>query len=542
MKRISHALTFLLLSFSLVGCTSNDEKIEYSSIEEARDLKVGEEVAVEGIVIKHHYDGQETPVIVGFWLGDESGSIYVYDREKSPNVEVGNKIKIKEVKDYYIPKTDEGSAPKIGYKGMNQIKDIEIIENDKQTHEIPEVLIHDSSIKEILDIPLSVDITGQIYHLDAHYIVSPSGDHTNYIIEDPYRINSLLAYTTCNGKDFAWSDEYNDKTYEMLVIVSVGKPRDLAWRFEPYKFIKEVVISDSDEAKYALDRASLKFNKAYMVDSIVSINKIDEKVEGITLSAETEGDIVKISENETELLISISVETIGKQDLKLIAKYKEAIESKTIVIETIKKPVIENVKTLKEARALEDGNEVTVEGIVARVTYKSGMQKQGLFLIDETSSLFCYNETDKQVNIEEVENFNKVIVKGIITHFKGTLELKNVEVLFLDTTIYEIKDLPSIIKGKTVADIVNTELDDENITSNIYELTGIVYENTEHGHSYGMKDIEDNSISIGFYSQCNGNDYEDFNFTSYVDKEITLIIGVQNISGTRWRCCPMLIL
>ena len=53
-----------------------------------------------------------------------------------------------------------------------------------------------------------------------------------------------------------------------------------------------------------------------------------------------------------------------------------------------------------------DDEEVTLEAVVACVTYKSNMVKQGLFLADETGSMFAYFGTSLLESIENIENGN----------------------------------------------------------------------------------------------------------------------------------------
>lgn len=525
--------------------------IQTITIKEFREsTNTGEEATIKGVVVKHNYTGQQVPYKTGFWIADETGSVYIYGENSSKKVEEGNLVTVKGIKGYYIPQNDLGAASSLNYDGMMQLSSPEILENDNGNNEIPKSAIIESSVEEISKIPLNTNITGNIYRVQGRYSVSPATGFTNYYINDLNRVDSLLAYTQSNGMDYEWTTSYDDKTVDMLIIVSLAKPGTNSWRFCPVKFINdEYVVSDELEAKYASKRVLSNFADTYDVDTLVSIAKEDEYLPGSRVEITSTSDQISVNENGENLEVNISASTLGKITISAKVTYNDAEYTSSKEIEIIKKSEYETI-SIAEARTKNDDEEVTLEAVVACVTYKSNMVKQGLFLADETGSMFAYFGTSLLESIENIENGHKIVIKGKIAHYiknsdnaknegyAGDFQLSDGVILNHDTNVYDIPEGSYV--ETTIKEIAATK-PSTNLSGNMYKVKAKVVKNTGYATSYSLYDVEDNSSSLPLYSQVSANDFKWLE--EYASQEVTIIVGVQNLnlkaSGSFWRGCPI---
>jgi hypothetical protein len=305
-------------------------------IGEIRSLEAGTEVVVTGIVAQHLWSGQATPYKVGFWLVDQTGAIYVYGDNLSNYVEIGNRVRVRGNKFYYIPTTDQGAAVTMNYQGTQQLTTPTLISNDNGNHPIPtEAIIDDVTIAQIRDYPIDTDITGNLYRLKGRVRVVPSSGYTNYYIDDMNRIDTLALYTTSNGKDYMWLDAYDGQVRDMLVAIINAKPQTNLWRLAPVAVYDEYVPSELEEAEYAAKRALSDFGDEYKVDVNFSIPVADPLLEGVTRSyTSTDTDKIAITLQGDEYQVSVITEVLGSLTIEVVASYGEAFaeDSKIVTI------------------------------------------------------------------------------------------------------------------------------------------------------------------------------------------------------------------
>lgn len=534
--------------------TSSEEEIPTVAISSLRDLEVGQEATIRGVVVNLNYTGQSTPYVVGFWMADETGSVYIYGELTANAVSKGNTVTIRGTKGYYIPTNDASSAAAVGYLGMLQLASPTILDLDTTISLIPETAIDDITIAEINEIPLTSDITGNIYRVQGRYHRYDETSYVNYVIEDLNRVDSLLAYTQCNGKDYYWTDSYDNKTVEMLIIVSLGKPSVDMWRINPVLFINDnVVVSALQEAEYGAQRALSEVGESYDVDTEVNITISDPLLEGMTRSFASISNKIAISQVGENNVLQINAAVAGTFELSATATFGSQSATSTKTITVIESTQFETISLL-EARNQTDGTVVTVEAIVARVTYKSSMVKQGLFLIDATASLFVYNGAATQANLANVENGNKVVLTGTIAHYiksaenatlenyLGDLQLTDVTVDNLDTNVYALPN-EAIIED-TIENIAVT-LPSTNISSNIYHVAARVVKNaSQYATSYDLVSLTDANKKLPLYSQNSGSDFAWLD--EYANQEVYVYVGIQNLnlksSNSNWRGVPISVL
>ncbi len=534
----------------------NDDPFNAVSIKSVREeSNTGDIVTIRGVVVKHNYTGQSTPYITGCWIADKTGSIYIYGEDVSKSVKEGNEVVIKGEKAFYIPQNDTGAAASMNYTGMVQLKNVELLNNDNLTNEIPAEAIQETTVSELNKIPLSTNITGNIYKVKGRYSKHTPADYTNYYIYDLNRVDSMQAYTQSNGKDYAWTDSYDQKTVEMLIIVSIGKPGIDDWKFCPVSFLNDdVKVSAEEEVNYALDRVLAKFSDEINVDTTVEVAKEEENLSGSVVKVESTSSSVTVNEEADKYNVSISAASLGKATVKATVTYDNVTLSKEKEITITKKADYETV-TLKEARE-KVGEEVIIEAIVGKVTYKSGMTKQGLFLVDETSSLFAYFSTSLMAQLENVEEGNKVTIKGSVVHyldssktdaatqlgFSGNIQFADGEILNVDTNVYNVPE--TCYLDSTITDLVNTA-PSTNITSNVYKVTTKVSKSiSTYATTYNLLEVGNESVKLNVYSQVSGADFTWLD--KYDGQEVTMLVGIQNLkyssSSHNWRVCPIQVL
>ena len=528
--------------------TGEGLNVDISSI---RDMAVGVEVRVQGIVANLNYTGQSTPYVTGFWLADATGSIYVYDETVAQTLEKGNTVTMYGTKSYYIPDTDTGSAEATSYIGMQQLINPDVVSVNYTVSPIPETAINDLTIAEITKIPLTTDITGNIYRVQGRYHRHDNISFVNYSVVDLNRVDSLLAYTQCNGKDYYWTDSYDGKTIEMIIIVSLGKPGVGMWRMNPVSFIEEISVTSLQEAEYGAQRAINEIADFYEVETTKEVTIEDELLSGLTRSYSSSSTKVSISQSNGNNVLVFHADELGVFELSATATFggQTATAIKTI---SIREPNEFDAISISEAKAQPDGTTVTVQAIVARVTYKGSMAKQGMFLIDTSGTIFVYNGAATQANLANVENGNKVVVTGTIVHFikpdlvdvaasqnfEGNLQISDVTVDNLDTNVYQLPT-DSILDG-TVEGVLATP-PSTNISSNIYKMTVSVSKVATQYYTNYYLDSLSSSQQLLLYSQNNGRDYEWLE--PYLGLEIEIYVGIQELnvrsSGSVWRSCAI---
>lgn len=524
------------------------DKVEYIR----NELVEGEIATVRGVVVKHNYTGQSTPYITGFWLADKTGSIYVYGENVAKSVEVGNTVVVKGVKAYYIPQNDAGAAASVNYKGMLQLTSPEILENDNKTSlVIDKNVITTTTVKDILETPLTEDITGKIFRVKGRWSKVTPADFTNYYLNDLNRVDSIMAYTQSNGKDYKWTDPYDGKTVEMLIIVSIGKPGVGAWRMCPVSFIDDnVQVSAQEEANYAAERLLNEFADTYNTETTVTFAKEDEFLAGSNRTISSTSNQITVNNGETENSVVISASELGKITIEASVTFDGATGTATKEIEIVEKPKVP-ATPIAEVKEMEDGSEVTIEAVVAKVTYKSSMTPQGLLLADETGTILLFCGTEYMPLIADINEGYKVIVKAKLTHYiknadnatnaeyTGDIQLVEPEILNVDTNIFEIPT--TSYTESSITEIMNT-LPSTNLSSAMFVVRAKVVKNVSaYATSYNLAEVDGGTASLPLYSQNSGNDFKWLD--EYAGQEVTIIVAVQNLnlkaSGSHWRGLPI---
>lgn len=204
--------------------------------------------------------------------------------------------------------------------------------------------------------------------------------------------------------------------------------------------------------------------------------------------------------------------------------------------------------TVLEARNAESGKLIKTTGVVAAITYANGLSPNGIYLVDNTNSIYVYGgEIANSVKVG-----NTITILGEKTYYilekektnakkfgyEGCCQLQDAKVVSNDngTTAYD----KSWITEKSVKDIYETPIT-TNITTTIFKTTALVKKS--QGASFVNYYINDLDGTTGnyVYTQANGKDFAWMD--KYDGKVCEIYLSALNAkstsSGCKWRFVPI---
>ncbi len=448
----------------------NEDDYTDMSIADARDAAKGTLVKVDGVVAAITYANGYIPS--GFYLVDNTGSVYVYDRDAAGRVAVGNTVTVAGTKDLWILETEINSASSFGYNGCNQIANAHLLANDEGKSDFDKSWITESTVKEIIDTPFTEDITTTIFKVTALVKKVPGSGFVNYYIDDIDGVTGSYVYTQCNGGDFEWLDAFDGKicTVYLSVINAKSSAAGCIWRFFPVEVVYENYVFDTaDTPKFVVDYyGTPSFESSYMPGAKVELNTLVSSellgFEGATLSYSVSDTAVAtiLTEDGKTYFESIAA---GNVVVTVTGEYNGKTYAEEITI-TVKETVTYDSMSAGEAAKVENGTEVIVQGIVG-----SGIanQKGAFYLITADGSIPVRGTNDIMKGLSFGD---EVIVKGTKTITKdggGQIVIDNAVILanYYGAHSYSTD---SFIKDKTIEDI-NALADTPEATVLVYVLT-----------------------------------------------------------------------
>ena len=432
-------------------------EVDLSTILDSRSLPEGELTKVQGVVAQLTYaDGGGRN---GLYLVDETGSIYVYDNALASMVEIGHTITIIGTKTNYIIDTEQNLAAEHGYQGSIQIANPKLIIQNKEIVEYPQTAITESTIKEIMNTPVTNNITNQIFKVNGYINKVVGTGFINYYLDDLDNTTGSYVYTQWSGKDFAWLDQYDGQlvTMDITQISSKASKDGLTPRFIPIKIFDAYVLPENLFAYYAVEYgADGQFLASYtenLTNEFPLIKTVSSTAHGIT-----DLEISYVSSNQSILIDTtgatpfFKVLNAGTATITISATHAEVTYTKEIEVVVTEKQTF-NTISIAEAIAATDGTEVLVTGIVAA----SLVNKTGFYLIDD-SGLIAIEMLSTE--IEKVELGNLVVIKGIKTHVNtgestaaGQIAVTEAQVLDNDLGTHPYNDT-HFATDKTLADVM----------------------------------------------------------------------------------------
>ena len=243
----------------LIEYKNNQADIDVSqyteaTISEARDAEKGANLKITGVVARITYATGMKPS--GYILVNGGVSIYVYDGDSAQRVQIGNTVTVAGTKDYWILDSEIDGAQKFGYKGCNQLTDCILVSNDNKVSEIDFSGVTEMTVKELLNTPVTEDITTQIFKVNALVKEVPGNGFTNYYFFDIDGETGNYTYSQCNGNDFEWLRAFEGKICTVYITALNAKSTGTScnFRFLPVAVIDEGYKFDTTKApEYVLE-------------------------------------------------------------------------------------------------------------------------------------------------------------------------------------------------------------------------------------------------------------------------------------------------
>ena len=491
------------------------------SIEEARAAAVGEKIRITGVVARITYANGMIPS--GVILVDGNDSIYVYDNDVAGQVSIGNKIEVAGTKAYWVLETEKNNADKFGYKGCNQLDNAILVSNDKGEHTWTNADFEEITVKELLDTPVTEDITTQIYKVTALVKKVPGSGFVNYYFFDLDGETGAYTYTQCNGSDFKWIDEFDGKicTVYLTALNAKSSSTGCAWRLLPAAIVDEGFEFDiADAPKFAVEYfGKTQFLSEYKGNPNVELTStVSSEIlgfEGVTLTYTSDNTSVVSVDNYV-----LTCDKTGKANVTITATYGEYTYSETITITVASNAEFETI-AITEAVEKEIGTEVWVRGIVG----PSLVNQAGFYLFDESGMV--------AIRVSDVSYFaglaigQEVVVKGIrdMWHKEGaTFGQTCISNASIEANYYGDHEYNTdfFITDKTLADFYALdELVDS--TTDVYVLKATI-EVVETAYYTNIK-LTSGSTSVNLYCSSAGQ-YSWLK--AYAGQEVTLELAPCN--------------
>ena len=372
---------------------------EYTSmtIAAARDAAKGTKVKVSGVVAQITYANGMIPS--GVILVDGTSSIYVYDGDLAARCKIGNTVSIYASKTYWVLESEQNNANKFGYAGCNQLEGATVISIDESVTAFDKSWIQDSSVKEILDTPVSTDITSLIFKVTAQVKRVDGSGFINYYINDLDGLTGTYTYTQCSGSDFAWLDQFDGKicTVYLMALNAKSSAAGCAWRFLPVAVVDEGFdVSTVNGAEIAVKfYGATQFLSNYTGNPAMNLlTSIDSELCGIKGAALTyvssDPSVISVDGNVMNCLSS------GTATITVSSTYNGKTYSQDVTITVKITSSSETYPTVADAIGAQVGDKVIVKGIVG----PSLVNQDGFYLIDETGIIAVLTDAETLASLE----------------------------------------------------------------------------------------------------------------------------------------------
>ena len=451
-----------------------DLGVDLTNLIDAKKGQKGDYFYVYGIVSQFTYgysSGGSGHAKVGFYLVDNTSSMYIYCGSGLDNVKIGDAVLVNGSIDYFISQQEAGAGAEIGYLGAQQIKadNVEVI-NNKYT-EIPDAGIERKTIKELATTDFRKnDLSGTIFRVNATVTHTEVSGTEVYYFNDPSMDYSLYTYSTISGAEFGWLSQYVGTTFEWTIAVHSLRSRDEAWRIIPIESFLEVEISDADVAGYALDRLEKQFADSYNSTTSIQLLENDEKLADATVTYSTNSSDHSISTTNEGTFLNIDASKLGSFDVTITLGYKGETYTRTKSIEVIEKAKFDGV-TIAEAKEAAENTVVKIKGIYLR----TAANVTGIYIADDTGIMAVYyvasfNPEDYLIGEELV--FEGTVVNDFTnngTH-PGYKRLSNATLISNDSTVHDWNK--KLVAGeKTIGELLDGS---DDLVGNLYKVEGKV--------------------------------------------------------------------
>lgn len=508
----------------------------------AREAKEGSLVKTTGVVAQITYANGMNPN--GFFLVDDTASIYVFSSAVAPQVSVGNTVTILSEKTWWILEKEQSNAATYNYKGCNQLSEVTLLSNDKGSTEFNTAWMEEKTVKEIMDTPVSTDITTTIFKTTALIKKVPGNGFTNYYIDDFDEFTGSYAYTQCNGNDFAWLDEFDGKicTVYLTAINAKSTASGCSWRFVPVKVIDENYQFDTANAGkfaveyYGIDQFEAIYNADPALELTTTVSSTLLAFENATLSyASSDESIIAFAEEEGKIVMHCIA--YGTATITITGTYNGATYEDTVTV-TYEAPKEYNYITVAQAIQSEIDTAITVKGIVG----PSVVNKEGFYFFGEDGSVITVLLKEK-TDFSKIAIGNEIILTGMRERYvkddaetqAGQTCIVDAEILVNNQGNYEYST-EKFVTDKTVEDFRALDVTvDYSTTVFVLNVTVIVESNAYYTNIKLKSPTSDTTIT----AYCSSASQYAW-LQEYAGQEITIEFAACNWNDkTFWAGCVL---
>ena len=479
-----------LIEFTHVEADIDLNEYTDLSAADAREADKGTKIKLDGVVARITFANGYKPN--GFFLVDDTAAIYVFDNNIAQRVSEGDKITIAGEKDYWILDTEQSNAATFGYKGSCQIANATLIDQDSsQDYAYDKSWITETCIKDLLETPVTENITTNIYKVTALVQKKPGNGFTNYYFYDLDGKTGNYTYTQCNGGDFEWLDAFDGKICTVYIspLNCKSTNSDCFFRLVPIEVIDEGFTFDTANTPahvlkyYAMDQFGTEYAADPALELVTSVSSELLGFTGATVSYASSDDKV-LSFVTADGKTVMHCKNPGTVTVTVTATYGELTATDTVEITVNVTPSIDadNVKTAIDASV---GETVTIKGIVG----PSLVNKTGFYLIDETGVIAVQTTADVMATLQignevVLTGVRHINIKDTTTHCIGQTCINNAEILsnlygsheystatfVTDKTLKEVYDLDAMVDYSTTVFVLKATVTVEEAAyySNIY--------------------------------------------------------------------------
>ena len=493
----------------------------------ARYAAVGTKIKLDGVVARITYANGMIPS--GFYLVDSTNSIYVYDRDAAGRVKIGDTVTVCASKTYWVLESELSSAEKFGYQGCCQLEEVIDIKIEDTKADFDKSWIQASTVKDIMETPLSTNITTTIFKVNALVSKVDGNGFVNYYINDIDGVTGSYTYTQCSGGDFGWLDEFDGKicTVYLSVINAKSTSSGCVYRFLPVAVSNDNYQFDLKNApQFAIDYYALgQFKSEYTGDPVMEmITTVSSELlgfNGLTLSyASSNTSVINFANEDGKTVMHCLAS--GTATVTITASLNGNTKTAELTIKVAKPDAIDSI-TVKEAIAATVGDTVTVKGIVG----PSLVNRDGFYLFNDDAMIAVTTTTDVLAGLEIGQ---EIIIEGKRDLFNKTDKGSNefgqtcITNAVVKANNYGKHDYSTefFITDKTLADFNNLDVTVDHSTE-VYVVKATV-EVVESAYYTSIK-IKDGSTTVSLY--CSSANQYGF-LKAYAGEEVTLELAPCN--------------
>ena len=532
----------------LIEYVNNQGSIDVSdytaaTVAEAREAEAGATLKVKGVVARITFANGMKPN--GFILVDSTASIYVYDMDAAQRVQIGNTVEVAGTKDYWILDSEKESAEKFGYTGCNQLTSVTLVSNDKGNTAFDTSWITETTVKALIETPVTEDVTTQIYKVTALVKKVPNSGFVNYYFYDLDGETGSYTYTQCSGGDFAWLDAFDGKicTVYLTALNAKSAASSCFFRLLPVAVYDEQFQFDlADTAKHVVQYYGVgQFMPSYTgdpaVELIPSVSSTLLGFEGAALTySSSNEDVVYFTETDGKTVFHCG--DAGTATVTVTASYNGSSYSETVEILVESNEEVDSI-TVADAILAPIDTTVTVKGIVG----PSVVNKDGFYLFGEDGSVIAVlvASTDELAGLEighEIvitgmrERYVKddsyathgqtsIVNATVVANYYGSHEYST-EKFITDSTVEAFYGLDETVDYSTTVYVLTVRIER---TGNQYSTNYALYSTTSNTY-------------ISLY--CSGAGQYDPLLKQFVGQTVTLEIAPCNWNNKdHWKGCVL---